>query len=42
MENWKKEMEAMEFPVPDAHHRTGLFFLQSMTLATLSTHRNVK
>lgn len=31
-------MEAMEFPVPDAHQRTAFFFLQSMMLATLSTH----
>lgn len=26
MENGKKEMEAMEVPVPEANHRTGFFF----------------
>lgn len=35
---WGKKMEAMRFPVPDAHHRTGFFSLQSVTLATLRTH----
>lgn len=42
MKNGKKEMEAMEFLVSDAHHRTGFFFLQTMTLATLYTEMQSK